>query len=71
MREWNLFKQRNPNARLVNIDLQPYANTQAYDREDILNVGGFSDGVFDLVARFSNGGENAEHWVQSIEKIEL
>src|SRR6478672_10891570 len=29
MREWNAFKQRNPNARLACIDVQPYRTVQA------------------------------------------
>jgi len=43
MREWNRFRSRNPRARLVLIDLQPNATTQAIEREDVLNIGGFSD----------------------------
>lgn len=35
-----------PGAKLICIDLQPYTTTQAPDRSDILNVGGFSDVVF-------------------------
>jgi len=31
-------------------DLQPYTTTQAPDRSDILNVGGFSDAVFNVAA---------------------
>ncbi len=34
------------------IDLQPVTTTQALDRDDILNVGGFSNAGFDLVASF-------------------
>ena len=45
MREWNAFRSRNPNARLVLIDLQPYATTQVVDRQDILNIGGFRSRV--------------------------
>jgi 60 kDa SS-A/Ro ribonucleoprotein len=71
MREWEILKQRNPNARLVCIDLQPNASLQAPDRPDILNVGGFSDNVFDLVATFARGGLKGEHWVRVIEKIAL
>ena len=41
MREWETLKQRNPGARLVCIDIQPHATTQAAERADILNVGGF------------------------------
>ena len=53
MQEWARFKERNPQARLVCIDIQPYATTQAKEREDILNVGGFSDPVFELIAEFA------------------
>ena len=38
--------------RLVCIDLQPYGSTQAPDRNDPLNVGGFSDAVFSAMAAF-------------------
>jgi 60 kDa SS-A/Ro ribonucleoprotein len=71
MRAWNEFKSRNPDAKLVCIDIQPYAHTQAKERADILNVGGFSDQVFTLVSEFANGTLDAEHWVGVIEKVEL
>jgi 60 kDa SS-A/Ro ribonucleoprotein len=71
MRQWNAFKQRNPSARLVCIDVQPYGTTQASEREDVLNVGGFSDQVFDLVAEFAAGRLDAGHWVGRIEAVEL
>ena len=50
MRQWTQFKQFNPQARLVCIDLQPYATTQAPERGDVLNIGGFSDQVFEVIA---------------------
>jgi len=71
MKEWERFKNRNPAARLVCIDIQPYATTQAVERQDILNVGGFSDQVFELIAAFAAGGLNAAHWVDVIEAVEL
>jgi 60 kDa SS-A/Ro ribonucleoprotein len=71
MRQWSEFKRRNPKARMVCIDIQPYGTTQAKEGEDILNIGGFSDQVFDLVADFARGDLNADHWVGVIEKIAL
>jgi 60 kDa SS-A/Ro ribonucleoprotein len=38
--------------KLVCINLQPYTTGQAPDRGDILNIGGFSDAVFKVVASF-------------------
>ena len=71
MKQWNAFATRNKDAKLVCIDIQPYAHTQAQERADILNVGGFSDQVFNLVYEFANGTMNAEHWVGVIENVEL
>lgn len=69
--EWEIFRARNPNAKLVLIDLQPSATTQMYERSDVLNVGGFSDAVFDLIAQFVRGELDAAHWVSTIQSIPL
>lgn len=71
MREWAQLKARNPKAKLVCIDLQPYGTTQAVERTDVLNVGGFSDAVFQVVADFATGEIGADHWVGKIEAVEL
>jgi 60 kDa SS-A/Ro ribonucleoprotein len=71
MREWNLFKQRNPAARLACIDVQPYGTVQAVERDDILNIGGFSDQVFDVIAEFASGELNADHWIGVIDAVAL
>jgi len=55
--------------KLVCIDLQPYTTTQAPDRSDILNVGGFSDAVFSVVAAFL--GDDNGRFVAEVEKVEL
>ena len=71
MKEWELFKQRNPKAKLVCVDIQPYRSTQAAERDDILNVGGFSDAVFNVIAAFAADQLKAEHWVGVIEEVVL
>jgi hypothetical protein len=71
MKQWNEFKSRNADAKLVCIDIQPYAHTQAKERADILNVGGFSDQVFTLISEFAGGTLDAEHWVGVIEKVDV
>lgn len=65
---WQTFKRRNPRAKLVCVDVQPYATTQAPDRGDILNIGGFADSVFSIIAEFSNNTLHPDHWVGVIEK---
>jgi len=71
MKQWNEFKSRNRDAKLVCIDIQPNAHTQAQERADILNVGGFSDQVFTLVSEFANGNMDAGHWAGVIDSVEL
>lgn len=71
MEEWNLLRARNPRAKLVCIDLTPNIHKQATDRADILDVGGFSDAVFDVVAQFVAQEGGPQHWVDLIERLEL
>jgi len=69
MKEWNKLKGRNPAAKLICIDIQPYGSSQAKDRKDIMNVGGFTDAVFDAMARFANG--EAQDWVEIVNEVEI
>jgi 60 kDa SS-A/Ro ribonucleoprotein len=60
--------------KLVCIDLQPYTTTQAGEpacgsRSNILNVGGFSDAVFSVVAAFL--ADDDGRFVAEVEKVEL
>lgn len=71
MKEWEVFKQRNPQARLVCIDVTPHATTQALERPDVLNVGGFSDEVFKIIAAFAAGQLNPAHWAGEIAAVTL
>jgi 60 kDa SS-A/Ro ribonucleoprotein len=57
------------NPKLICIDIQPYGTTQALDRADILNVGGFSDAVFQVVASFLD--DDPSRFVREVEMTEL
>jgi len=81
MQEWETLKKHNPSARMVCLDMVPNTHTQAVERDDILNIGGFSDAVFTLLNEFRRGtlGEShyagdklgASYWVNQIENISL
>ncbi len=71
MYAWQKFKKNNPNAKLVCIDIQPGATTQAHSRNDVLNIGGFGDSVFDVIYKFMEYGNDADLWVNTIEQIKL
>lgn len=70
-RLWNELRRRNPDAKLVCIDLQPYTHTPLAERADVLNIGGFSDAVFELTAAFAQGRMGAGHWVGEIEDVPI
>jgi 60 kDa SS-A/Ro ribonucleoprotein len=60
-------KEANP--KLVCIDLQPYQTVQACERADIMNIGGFSDSVFNVISAFLS--DNNQRFVAEVEAIEL
>ncbi|WP_068094043.1 vWA domain-containing protein [Novosphingobium rosa] len=69
MAEWSKLKARNPGAKLICIDIQPYGTTQAQDGKGIMNVGGFTDAVFDAMARFAKG--ETRDWVSIVNQTEV
>lgn len=71
LHQWDLFRLRNPDAKLVCLDIQPNRTTQAHERHDILNVGGFSDAVFEVIGAFVKARDGARTWVQAIESVAL
>ncbi len=69
--EWETFKRNNKHAKLICCDLVPNTTSQINERKDVLQVGGFSDTVFDVIESFVKTGNSAQHWVDEINKIEL
>jgi 60 kDa SS-A/Ro ribonucleoprotein len=57
------------NPKLVCIDLQPYQTVQACERADIMNIGGFSDSVFNVISAFLEN--DASRFVREVECVEL
>jgi 60 kDa SS-A/Ro ribonucleoprotein len=55
LKQWQRIKKQSPTAKLVCLDIQPNTHTQAKNRPDIINIGGFSDRVFDLISAFAEG----------------
>ncbi|MBK8980217.1 MAG: RNA-binding protein [Planctomycetes bacterium] len=71
MQAWLRFKARNQSAKLVCLDLQPYRTTQAASGRDVLNIGGFSDRVFDVIDAFVRGDGSADHAVDAIRAVAI
>jgi 60 kDa SS-A/Ro ribonucleoprotein len=71
MKEWTIFKKRNPRAKMICIDIQPYATRQTSEQSDILNIGGFSDTIWEVIDSFTRSEFSSTRWVDEIEKIAL
>lgn len=71
MRQWEIFRTRNPGSKLVCIDIQPNSTAQTVPREDILQVGGFSDAVFDTISSFASGQLGSDVWENEVNQIVL
>jgi 60 kDa SS-A/Ro ribonucleoprotein len=71
MQEFRKYQKRVPDAKLVCIDLQPYGSTQAPDApNEVLNIGGFSDAVFETIGKFVRGNQIEQiDWVSEIKKV--
>ena len=71
MKYWEIIKKKNPNAKMVCIDIQPGRTTQAKTRDDIMNIGGFSDVVWDVIASFAKHGKSGSHWMDVINQVDI
>jgi 60 kDa SS-A/Ro ribonucleoprotein len=71
MEAWKKFEKRNLDAKLINIDLTPRNNSQMSPQSNILQVGGWSDEAFTVIKSFIDHGNDPEHWVKEIEKVEV
>jgi 60 kDa SS-A/Ro ribonucleoprotein len=71
MSGWEMMKGRNPKAKIAEINLQPYGNSQLANSDpSVMNIGGFSDAVFDVLNEFAHRDDNAK-FLDVIEKVEL
>ncbi len=76
MREWEQFRHRKPDARLLCYDLQPDTfpvqhSTPQTERADILRLGGYSPDIFQTIAQFSHGAFTPEHWQNALQSLRI
>lgn len=69
--EWAEYKSRNPKAKLVCINLAAGDHCQVANNPDVLNIGGFSDSMWEVIRSFVEGTPSADHWVNVIEAVKL
>lgn len=66
---WEALRRRNRHAKLALVDLTPNPTTQALERTDVMNIGGFSDDVFVLLEEFAKPGNAAQRLVERIRSV--
>lgn len=73
--EWKSFVENQQrigtykNPKYVGVNLQPSAIAQNKEAKDVMNVGGFSDGVFETVSAFFE--DDTERFVKMVNAVEL
>ena len=73
--EWQRFCENQKRLRkfkspkYVGVNLQPSAIAQNKEAKDVMNVGGFSDGVFETVAAFFE--DDTGRFVRAVEAVDL
>ena len=60
------LKEYNPKAKLLCININPEINVQVKDSFNAVNIGGFSDAIFPLIADFFNHDTQSDFWVERI-----
>lgn len=79
MREWEQFRHRKPDARLLCYDFQPdvvspHHSTSTIERAekaDILRLGGYSPDAFRIITQFSHGAFTPEHWQNTLQSLRI
>jgi 60 kDa SS-A/Ro ribonucleoprotein len=64
--QWNRLVDKNNEAKLVCIDLQPYVSVQVPNQRNVMNIAGFSDNVFHVIEKFV---KNSGNFVEEIESV--
>ncbi len=68
--EWNTYSTVDaPGAKLICIDLIPNSTAQVKDSSKVLNIGGFTDSVFEVIHNFVYN--SSEHFVDVVNKVKL
>jgi len=69
--DWKQYSSRHRGAKLACVDLQPQNTTQVPDQPGrVINVGGWNDQMFNVLAGFFNRGEKT-NFVDYINRVEL
>lgn len=69
--EWVEFKSRNKNAKCICIDFVANDTIQMKESDDVMNIGGFSDNIWEVITKFVSGEYGAKAWTKHIEELDL
>lgn len=69
--QWDIIRKRCPKAKMININLAVEDAVQILDDKGIINIGGFSEAIFDVIKQWVEDGYVADGWVKQIEAIQI
>ncbi len=68
---WEKYRSKNRKAKAVFINLQAYETVQVVDDGNVLNIGGWSDAMFETISSFIKGDLETGNWVAKIKAIKI
>jgi 60 kDa SS-A/Ro ribonucleoprotein len=68
-RQWDLFREGNPGARLVCLDLQPEVPVPWPNRPDVLCLSARCERVFPVITEFAAGGVTTPEQVDEVNRL--
>ncbi len=66
-KHWKEIVKNNPDVKLVCIDISPNTTTQVKTDKNVLNIGGFSDIIFNVMDQFFKYGKYSSNFIQYID----
>jgi 60 kDa SS-A/Ro ribonucleoprotein len=69
--EWRHFRKTHPKAKMVCIDISPNTTLQVPDEPGVINIGGYGDNVFKMVAEFLSDERTAKSLADHVNAVEL
>jgi 60 kDa SS-A/Ro ribonucleoprotein len=69
LQQWDVFRSRNPRARLVCLDLQPEVPVPWPARQDVLCLSARCERVFPIITQFSAGGITTPEQVRQVQNL--
>lgn len=69
--EWDKYAKRVNGAKLVCLDISPNLTVQVPEQDNVLNVAGWTDSIWEVIQNFYENGKNLNQFVEKIERVAI